>query len=234
MTRIRNHAVVCLKLVDWPAQDQAAWAAATREDDLLDEPGPLTRLRPISLAKLRSAYGRWLWHLITTDRARLACLPAERITREAVAGYVAELGLRNAPVTVAHRILDLEQVARAFAPSGDWRWLRKLVNRLFLRARPVRDKRARMRPPHEVFEAGLALMRQAETGTFTSAKKRGLAFRDGLLLALLASRAPARRQRGDDGHPAPSRALGRRLDPAVRRRRDEERRRRSRCRCRAS
>ena len=188
MTRIRNHAVVCLKLVDWPAQDQAAWAGATREADLLDEPGSLTRLRPISLAKLRSAYGRWLWHLSTTDQIRRAGLPTARITREAVAGYVAELGLRNAPVTVAHRILDLEQVARAFAPADDWRWLRKLVNRLFVRARPVRDKRARMRSPREVFDAGLALMAQAETGTFTSVKKRGLAYRDGLLLALEASR----------------------------------------------
>ena len=47
-----------------------------------------------------------------------------------------------------------------------------------------------MRPPREVFDAGLALLVQAETGMFTSAKKQALAFRDGLLLALLASRAP--------------------------------------------
>ena len=120
----------------------------------------------------------------------LAWAPAARVTRESVASYIAALSSRNAPVTVAHRILDLEQVVRAFAPSGDWRWLRKLVNRLFLRARPVRNKRARRRPPQEVFAAGLGLMREAETGTFTSAEKQALAFRDGLLLALLASRAP--------------------------------------------
>ena len=190
MTRAKGDTVVCLKLADWPAQDQLAWAIATREDDLLDEPGLLTHLKPISLAKLESAYGRWLWHLTVGAPAGLACPPVARVTRESVAGYIAALSSRNAPVTVAHRILDLEQVVRAFAPSGDWRWLRKLVNRLFPRARPVRDKRARLRPPHEVFEAGLGLMRQAETGTFTSAEKRALAFRDGLLLALLATRAP--------------------------------------------
>ena len=189
MTAVRD-SVVCLKLTDWPEQDQLAWATATREDDLLDEPGLLTHLRPISLAKLGSSYGRWLWHLTVSPPDMLACAPAARVTRESIAGYIASLSARNAPVTVAQRILDLEQVVRAFAPSGDWRWLRKLVNRLFLRARPVRDKRARLRPPQEVFAAGLGLVREAETGTFTSAEKQALAFRDGLLLALLASRAP--------------------------------------------
>ena len=165
-------------------------ATATREDDLLGEPGPLTHLRSITRLKLRGAYGRWLWHLTVTDSALLASPPAARITRDA--GWPARRGLsaRNASLTVAHRVLDLERAAKAFAPAGDWRWLRKLVNKLCRRAHPVRDKRARMRPPREVFDAGLALMVQAETGMFTSAKKQALAFRDGLLLALLASRAP--------------------------------------------
>jgi integrase/recombinase XerD len=190
VTSPEDDVVICLKPADWPVQDQLAWATATREDDLLDEPGLLTHLRPVSLLKLQGAYGRWLWHLTVTDPALLASPPAARITRDTVARYITELSARNASLTVAHRVLDLERAAKAFAPAGDWRWLRKLVNKLFVRARPVRDKRARMRPPRDVFDAGLALMLQAETSMFTSAKKRALAFRDGLLLALLASRAP--------------------------------------------
>ena len=190
MTGTTKRTVVCLELSAWPAQDQLAWAAVTRQDDPLDEPGRLAHLKPISLAKLRSGYGRWLWHVTVNEPAMLTHAPGARVTRERVADYVTTLSSANAPVTVAHRILSLEQVVRAFAPAGDWRWLRRLVNRLFLRARPVRDKRARLRPPDEVFAAGLDLMQEAETGTFTSAGKQALAFRDGLLLALLGSRAP--------------------------------------------
>ena len=154
MTSPEDGVVICLKPADWPVQDQLAWATATREDDLLGEPGPLTHLRSITRLKLRGAYGRWLWHLTVTDPALLASPPAARITRDTVARYITELSARNASLTVAHRVLDLERAARAFAPAGDWRWLRKLVNKLFVRARPVRDKRARMRPPGEVFEPG--------------------------------------------------------------------------------
>jgi integrase len=91
-------------------------------------------------------------------------------------------------VTVAYRVLRLERAARALAPDRDWRWLRTLVNKLFLRARPVRDRRVRLRPASAVAAAGHAMMAEAEAGKgFTSEKKRAAAFRDGLLLALLAA-----------------------------------------------
>ena len=189
MTGADHQPVRCLKLAEWPDEDRLAWAKAIGDDDQLEEPGLFADLRPATISMLESAYGRWLWSRHVQGALSPDASPASRITRKAVAGYLAELRARNAPLTVAHRVLRLERVARAFAPDADWRWLRRLVNRLFVRAKPVRDKRARMRPASEVFAAGLQMMAEAEAGSFTSSKKQALAFRDGLLIALLAARA---------------------------------------------
>ncbi|WP_191059406.1 site-specific integrase [Geminicoccus harenae] len=182
--------VRCLKRAEWPEADRLAFAKATRANDLLDDPGPFAELKPSTIATIERGYGRWLWWHQTQDTLGLNISPAARITREAVSRYLDDLRARNAPLTVAHRILTLEQVARAIAPEANWRWLRRLVNRLGTRARPMRDKRCRLRPVDDVFRAGLAMMAEAETGRFTSPKKRALAFRDGLLIAILAARAP--------------------------------------------
>ena len=67
MTSPEDDVVICLKPADWPVQDQLAWATATREDDLLGEPGPLTHLRSITRLKLRER----LWTLaLASDRYR--------------------------------------------------------------------------------------------------------------------------------------------------------------------
>src|SRR3954452_8374041 len=97
--------------------------------------------------------------------------PAARITRERVDGYVGLLRRGNAPLTVVDRVRGLKRVAHAMAPSANWRWLDRMVGRVAARARPVRDKRARMRPPDEVFRAALALLAPAEAGCFTSGTK---------------------------------------------------------------
>jgi hypothetical protein len=183
-------AVRCVRFDGWPDADRAAFRRAQNDDELLDEAGLLARLRPISLLKLRSAYGRWLHFLESRDSTALTLAPAERITRERTAAYIEDLHARNAPLTLAHRIVDLYLVVRALAPEHNWGWLRRLGSRLMLRAKPVRNRRSQLRPPQEVFAAALALMDTAETGSFTSDGKRALAFRDALLLAILASRGP--------------------------------------------
>jgi integrase/recombinase XerD len=180
----------CLRLEEWPEPDQRAWRRASHDGDLLEDSGLLANLRPISLAHYRSAYGRWLWHVTTMHPDALREEPAARITRERADGYVGLLRRSNAPLTVVDRLRGLKRVAHAMAPSTNWRWLDRMVGKVSARARPARDKRSRMRPPDEVFRAALDLLATAESGCFTSDTKRALAYRDGLLLAVAASRAP--------------------------------------------
>ena len=190
----------CLRVEEWPELDQQAWRHALHDGDLLEDSGLLAGLRPVSIAHYRSSYGRWLWHVTTMHPDALSEEPATRITRERVAGYVELLRRCNAPLTVVDRMLGLKRVAHAIKPSADWRWLDKMVSKVSARARPIRDKRSRMRPPDEVFRAALRLLaKTVETGHFTSEMKRALAYRDGLLLAVARIARPAGRQSRDDG-----------------------------------
>ena len=117
---------LCLPLAAWPAHDRACWVAATCSGDLLLDDGPGAHLKPGSRDTLVDAYGRWLGWQTATDRLDPDAAPAARVTREAVAAYVANLQRVNAPLTVLGRIADLATVLRWFAPEPDWSWLRAI------------------------------------------------------------------------------------------------------------
>jgi site-specific recombinase XerC len=75
---------------------------------------------------------------------------------------------------------------QAMAPDRTWRWLHDACNRVQINAKPSRDKRARMRPTAEIFAAALIELEQLpRTGLSV---KQTLAYRDALMLALLAAR----------------------------------------------
>ena len=76
---------------------------------------------------------------------------------------------RVSSVTLAQSLYKIARVAACLAPGRDWRWLRRLVRRLDLRAKP-RDKRNEVVEIKELFELGLQLMDQAEN----AAKRRPL------------------------------------------------------------
>jgi hypothetical protein len=63
-----------------------------------------------------------------------------------------------------------------------------MMNSLQRRAVPVRNKRARLRPSHEIVDLGFKMMAEAEARLDGSGKRRALQYRNGLILALLAYR----------------------------------------------
>lgn len=73
------------------------------------------------------------------------------------------------------------------APESDYHWLGELSWTLSSRVRPVRDKLSRMKAPDELAHLGERLMEEAEA-TKRSARRRAAAYRDGLIIALLAHR----------------------------------------------
>jgi integrase/recombinase XerD len=141
------------------------------------------------LANYRDAYGRWLTFLQLSGTFDPAPLSAARATPEAVAKFIAQLRTQVAPLTVAQRIIGLEQVLRAFAPEQNWVWLRTIARGLSKIAHPVRNKRARIRSSDELAAAGLSLMAEAEAAIGGHLRRRADLYCDGLMLALLAMRA---------------------------------------------
>ena len=177
-----------LPVADWPAPDRALWATVTRRGDILDGAGALASLAPRTLEHYRHSYGRWLTFLRLREKLDPNTSPASRVTPATVAAFVQELRSQVAPLTVAQRIIGLEQVVRAFAPEEDWTWLRAVARRLSNAARPVRDKRSKLRPSDELTATGLRLMAEAEAAVGGSLGRRANLYRDGLMLALLAMR----------------------------------------------
>lgn len=177
---------------EWPAGDQAAWNAAIRPGSLLEDGGPAAHWAPQSRRKRIEHYGRWL-----TFAALNGWLdddpPGARVRPELVRAYIGELQAMNSPYTVLCYVEDLYAVVKVAAPDQNWSWLRRLANRLQTRAVSCRHKEAKVRPSADLYALGLQLMQQAEDADSSQHLDRAVRFRDGLIIALLATR-PLRRR----------------------------------------
>ncbi len=181
-----------MPLAEWPAADRAAWLAAVAPGDLLDDGGPGAHWAPHSRRKRIESYGRWLTHLAGRGLLNENARPENRVRREIVTGYVRELAATVARYTVLCRIEDLYGVMRVIAPGQDWAWLRQAANRLRATAVTARDKELRVRPSQALYALGVSLMREAEACEGPTPLGRAMRYRDGLVIAFLATR-PLRR-----------------------------------------
>lgn len=111
---------------------------------------------------------------------------AATVTEQNILDYLRYLEQHVRSVTLAQSIYKISRVAHYLAPGRDWRWLRRLVRRLQLWAKP-RDKRKEVVPIKELFRLGLKLMDQAEKSTKATNSFRARLYRDGLIIALLAA-----------------------------------------------
>jgi integrase/recombinase XerD len=183
----------CLKACEWPGPDQALWQAALETGDLIDPGGERRRYAAISNRKVERGYGRWLTYLGTVGQLDRDAAPGGRITRERVVAYVQALEtLGNGTQTILARLQELHEAALVMDPMQQWQWIRRIASKVRARHVPVRDKRTRMIGDEELVELGLALMEGAEAQS--TDRRCAIAFRDGLLIALLALRPVMRRR----------------------------------------
>ena len=115
----------CLPVDEWPNAHRLAWRASVAPDDPLSlERSSACNWRSPTSHKNRRGYGRWLTFLKNSG-AGWSASPAECVTRERVAAYLAELRRqRVAPFTARNRILELLAVMLVIAPDRDWGWLK--------------------------------------------------------------------------------------------------------------
>jgi len=178
----------CLPIAAWPERERLAWEAGTRRADLFEPKGAGADWSPRSRAKTARGYGRWLCWLEQKGLLDPALTPGARVTKPLVADYVAMLSMSCAPFTVVCRLQELYDALRVLAPDTDWLWLADLWMRLGRRAEPVRNKRLRLRPARDLAYLGRRMMTSAEQEISWSRRHRAVHYRDGLMIALLASR----------------------------------------------
>jgi integrase/recombinase XerD len=183
----------CLKPALWPEADRRAWEAAQRQGDVLEPGGGAAGWAPHTRTKIEKGYGRWLTWLISKDLIDPLASPADRVTPEWVAQYVAELRKLNAPYSVLARVQELYQVMVVMVPEQDWTWIRRIETRVRHTVIPSRNKRGRVVSVEKLYAFGLELMANAEGPRGGTALERAVRYRDGLMVCLLAAR-PLRRR----------------------------------------
>ena len=175
-------------LARWPEADRQAWEQARSPGGLLDDAGLAAGWRPATVNGALAIYGRLLAFLDREGLLDATQGAGGRLTPDRLTRYVAELQGVSASRTVASYVVMLDMVLRALAPGQDWDWLRRATRKLLHRAKPSRNKRARVVPAADLLRLGLDLMQNAEANTSLDPKARLLAFRDGLMIATLISR----------------------------------------------
>ncbi len=179
----------CLPSEDWPTVDRELWACSLRGGDDLDDPACGASLSTGTLSKIIAGYGRWLGFLAYQRELDSEISPAARVTLVRVREYVRLMrAMGNRDHTVVGRMLDLRTALRIMMPEVDLGWLTapggiSLRSRLPMAKRPIEVPHSRV-----LFQWGLEMM---ETAMRTSAPvRRSILYRDGLLIAILAARAP--------------------------------------------
>jgi len=177
-----------LPFSEWPESDQSTWTTATRSGGIFDDPGLAAHWRPATLRSYTFSYGRWLRFLALRFPQALILDAELRISRERITAYVMLLHDQDMnPTTVWSYLSSLHNAVYNIYPATDWAWLRDIVNRLHLNVRPRPDLEAKLVPIQDLYEAGLALIRQSESRKPRRPSCISVDYRDGLLLALLAT-----------------------------------------------
>jgi integrase len=190
---LRQHAA--LPFTQWPEGDRNAWSAALQPKGFRKKGGKGSEWRPTSRRSLIGVYGRWLKWLQTQDIDLATEAPADRLTEQSVDAYALYLDTGCASVTVHSYLGQLYMAVIAMFPIKDWSWLRAIHRDYKQRASPSRIKS--FAPVDEVYQLGLDLI--ARSGPLLDrAKNSSMSerqfmapardYRDGLIIALLASR----------------------------------------------
>ncbi|MEQ9190987.1 MAG: hypothetical protein RLQ25_10875 [Alphaproteobacteria bacterium] len=155
---------------------------------VLDGGGLAAHWKPNSRRAVINGYGRYLTFLDRQGWLDQEAGPDQRLCDGWLRLYIDELQKTVAPITAAGRIRNLVEALRVMVPGKDYPSLRRARQRLKSRARPIRNKKARMVPAEDLFVLGLRLMDEADTQPFPRQVWRSCTYRDGLCIVILACR----------------------------------------------
>ena len=182
----------CKTIDQWPAKDRDIWLAALRAGDVLENGGELSHRSASTILEYARGYGRWLTWLDCSGLLDGTVTPANRITPGRVRDYIQALARYNATITILNRLEQLKQASKVMESRQNWSWIGQIEASVRVRHQPARPKRHRVVGIGVLFDLGVDLMKRAES---ESTNRRYLmAYRDGLLIALLAARPLRLRQ----------------------------------------
>ena len=177
--------------INWPDLDQKLWQSATTKGDFLSPDGRAAQWVPETKFQVEKGYGKWVFFLTSVVALPSENLtsPVDRLSKDRLRDYVEFLTLQGLKSqSVASRLRDLYEALRVMCPSYDLAMLKHLLKVLNRRAKPSRNKAARIKHPLEIWAAALKAMDGAETSDERTPLHRSCAYRDALALGFLALR----------------------------------------------
>ena len=132
------------------------------------------------------AYGQWLAFLSHHGILDGSCPPGERVTEDRLRQFIAQLGSRVAPMSIAMMAGALLRMLKVIEPERDWNKLAALYNHLKLTAKPQRDKLGRIVAATDLLALGTHLMDTCQE-VRTRNNYASTQYRDGLIIAVLIS-----------------------------------------------
>jgi len=173
----------------WPEIDRQMWAAGLQGGDILTGPRRAVHLRPATILRMAQTYSGWLAFLRCKATLDPQALPMARVTRENVTAYVDKLRETNRSTSIILICSALRGVLQIMHPGADFGWITSPNGQSLASVLPATPPRS---PPvfHSkvLYKWGLSLMRDALLEGNPDKRRRD--YRDGLLIALFAARAP--------------------------------------------
>lgn len=170
----------------WPEPDGTRWRRGLSPASLLDDTGHAAKWRSASVSKVGRAYATYFNWLGLTGQLRTDELPEQRFTPERIDAYCRYLEAGVKPTTVRSQLTDLVRALSVLAPRLDVSFIRRRSSCYPKRGDPL-AKRARLQEQAALLQLGLDLMEEAEN-TAAPTRRDAVRYRDGLLIAVLASR----------------------------------------------
>ncbi|MCF1709455.1 site-specific integrase [Tabrizicola sp. J26] len=179
--------VLSLKVEDWPHDDRVLLQRALRPAAFLQPANPASSWSPSRRRIVEQSVGQWLAWLLRNGLLDPDCAPADRVTRDRIEAFVAELADRVAPWSVAMMLGALVRGFEVMSPDRDFNWIKPACQSLKERAEPSRNAFAHLVSPGELFQLGLDLMQEARDLEASQHPYVSTQARDGLMLAVLIS-----------------------------------------------
>ena len=177
----------------WPQRDRQSWHDSTAPVQGLRRQRYVDTLSCRSINAARKSYGRLLHILAQHGLLDPGIGPAERVTFEAVALFFDALrAAGNCDNTLKGRLFHLRTALHLMAPKADFDWITR-PDDVPLDAILKQEPRDNLFVPDAklLFEWGLSLMPEQPLSDDADARLAACgAYRNGLIIALLACRAP--------------------------------------------
>jgi integrase len=173
----------------WPETDRLAWSRAIADGDIFGR-GPAAHWAQTTRNAVIAAYGRWLSFLAASEPQALILPPSERLTKDLLTRYLAHLAETAGTVGQHMFFAKLRDAVRVMFSNQIPPHLSRVVARLERECQP-RSKAERVVNTTRLTALGIDLMKRA-IGSDGQVVDH-VAYRDGLMVALL-SRRPIRRR----------------------------------------